>query len=60
MKTIDINLIFHLLGEPCYGVNCTLAVAHDGVTTPWNRQTIPRRCALPCTTANAHFTPSNC
>ncbi|MES9881135.1 MAG: hypothetical protein ABW185_09665 [Sedimenticola sp.] len=56
MKTVDINLHFHLLGESRYGVNCTLAVAHGCVTyrdvgegrehgavsltTPCNRQKI--------------------
>ncbi|MEJ1404780.1 MAG: hypothetical protein RPU73_13095, partial [Candidatus Sedimenticola sp. (ex Thyasira tokunagai)] len=37
----------------------TLAVAHYGVTTPWNRTTIPRRCALYCTTASALSTLPN-
>jgi len=75
MQANDLDLIIHLLGEPCYEANCTFAVAHGSVATPWNRQKIapafsayspsmdinnfPRRGALPCTTASAHFTLSN-
>ena len=47
MKAIIPVLPLHLLGTPCYGADCTLAVLHGYVTTPWNRITIPRRCA-PC------------
>jgi len=60
MKAKDFDLIIHLLGEPRYDANCTLAAAHGIVATPWNSMTIPRRGALPCTTASAHFTSSNC
>ena len=47
MKATDADLLFHLLCEPRYGANCTFAVAHGGVATPWNRTTIPRRCVSP-------------
>jgi hypothetical protein len=66
---------FHLLGEQRYTANGTLVAAHGCVaykdvgegrelgavsfTTPWNRITIPRRCALPCTTTSAPFTVFN-
>ncbi|MCU7960466.1 MAG: hypothetical protein KZQ58_10820 [gamma proteobacterium symbiont of Bathyaustriella thionipta] len=43
-----------------YRADGTLAVAHGGVATPWNRSTIPRRYALPCTTASAPSTLPNC
>ena len=75
MLGISFDLLIHLLGGPRYKANCTLAAAHCCVAykdvgeerelgaasfaTPWNRITIPRRGALPCTTANVHFTPSN-
>ena len=75
MHTNSFDLLIHLLGEPRYKANCTLAVAHGCVAymdvgevreqgavsfaTPWHRKTIPRRGALPCTTASAHFTSSN-
>jgi len=59
MKIINFDVPIHLLGELRYGANCTLAGAQGYVTTPWNRTTIPRHCALPCAPANAHFTPSN-
>jgi len=60
MKAKDFDLIIHLLGEPRYEANCTFAGAHGSVATPWNRVTIPRRGALPCTPANPHFASSNC
>ena len=47
MEAISLDLPVHLLAELRYGVNCTLAAAHGRVATPWNRTTIPRRCALP-------------
>jgi hypothetical protein len=59
MQANSSNILTHLLGEPRYKANCTLAAAHGGVATPWNRTTIPRRGVLPCTTASAHFTSSN-
>ncbi len=59
MKAIDITLRPNLPGKSRYGMNCTLAVTHDGVATPWNRTTIPRHYALSYITASAHFTPSN-
>jgi hypothetical protein len=65
----------HPLGESRYGVDCTFVAAHVCVaymdvgegrehgavsfTTPWNRITIPRHCALTCTATNAHSAPSN-
>ncbi len=48
-----------LFDERRYEVECTVFGAHDGVATPWNGTTIPRRCALPCTPKTAHSTPSN-
>ncbi len=36
----------HLLGESRYRADCTLATAYGCVTTPCNRSTIPRRCAM--------------
>jgi len=75
MQTNSFDLLIHLLGEPRYKANCTLAAAHGGVAymdvgevrelgavsfaTPWNSTTIPRRGALPCAAASAHFTSSN-
>ena len=75
MQANDLYLLIHLLGEPRYAANYTFAVAHGNVAykdvgevreqgavsfaTPRNRMTIPRRGALPCTTANAHFASSN-
>jgi hypothetical protein len=49
----------HLLSEQRYTANGTLVAAHGCVTTPWNRTTIPRHCALPCTTTSAPFTVFN-
>ncbi len=60
MQDNNIELLIHLLGEPRYEANCTLAAAHGSVATPWNRMAIPRRGALPYTAASAHFTSSNC
>ena len=76
MRSNDFDLPIHLLGESRYEANCTFATAHGSVAymdvgevreqgavsfaTPWNRMTIPRRGALPCATANAHFTSSSC
>jgi hypothetical protein len=76
MQANDIDLLIHLLGESSYEANCTFAGAHGSVAymdvgegrelgavsfaTPWNRITIPRRGALPCTPANPHFASSNC
>jgi len=92
MQSNNFDLLIHLLGEPRYEANCTLAAAHGCVAymdvgegreqgavsfaTHWNRQKIapafsayslsmdinnfPRRGALPCTTASAHFASSNC
>ena len=75
MQANKVNTLTHQPGKPRYEANCTLAAAHgcvaymdvgevrkqDAVSfaTPWNSTTIPRRGALPCTTASAHFTSSN-
>ncbi len=57
---VSFNLLANnLLGESRYGLNGTPTTVHSGVPTPWNRTTIPRRCALLCTPANAPFNPSN-
>jgi hypothetical protein len=69
------STLIHQLSKLRFKANCTLAAAHGCVAymdvgegrelgavsfaTPWNRKTIPRRGALPCTTASAHFTSSN-
>jgi hypothetical protein len=50
---------FHLLGEQCYTADGTLVAVHGRVITPWNRITIPRRYALPCTTTSAPSTVFN-
>ena len=59
MKANSYKTLIHLLGERRFKANCALAAAHGHVATPWNRATIPRRGALPCTTASTHFTSSN-
>jgi len=59
MQANSSDTLIRLLGEPRYKANCTLAAAHACFATPWNRATIPRRGALPCATASAHFTSSN-
>ncbi|MEJ1461823.1 MAG: hypothetical protein RPU15_00905, partial [Candidatus Sedimenticola sp. (ex Thyasira tokunagai)] len=56
---IDCDRLFHSQGESRCRADSTLAVAHYGVTTPWNRTTIPRRCALCCTIASALSTLPN-
>jgi len=43
-----------------YTTDCTDFKAHDYVATPWNRMTIPRRCALSCTLKSAHSVVFNC
>ncbi|MCP3999386.1 MAG: hypothetical protein GY727_00530 [Gammaproteobacteria bacterium] len=53
------NRAIHSLGETRYTANGTPVAAHDGVITPWNRITIPRRHALSCTTTDAPFTVFN-
>jgi hypothetical protein len=50
----------HLSDEQRYWADCTVGEAHGGVATPWNGITIPRRCALPCTSPTAHSTQFNC
>jgi hypothetical protein len=45
MKKVCFNQMIHLLGEFRYRLNGTPLTAHSGVATPWNRITIPRRCA---------------
>jgi hypothetical protein len=57
---ICFDLDLRPLGESRYGLNGTPTAAHSGVTTPWNRITIPRRCALLYTPVDAPFNPSNC
>ncbi len=59
MQEKDLTLVAQPIGELRYAPDCTVAAPHEGVATPWNRVTIPRRDALPCTTANAHSAPSN-
>ena len=46
-------------GELRYTANGTLVAAHGCVTTPCNRTTITRRCALPCTATSVPFTVFN-
>jgi hypothetical protein len=58
-EAIDIDQLLYMFDEPRYRMNCTFESVHGCVTTPWNRITIPRRCALPYTTSNALFTLSN-
>ena len=63
MVVIGFDFAVHLLGELRYVANCALAAAYGCVAymdvgegrehgaasfaTPWNRMTIPCRCALP-------------
>ena len=60
MQANDFDWLIHLLGELRYETNCTLAEVHGSVATPWNRMTIPRRGALPCTSASVPFASLNC
>ncbi|MEJ1375436.1 MAG: hypothetical protein RPT94_10600, partial [Candidatus Sedimenticola sp. (ex Thyasira tokunagai)] len=39
---------------------CFCGGRSTGSAKRFSSTTITRRCALPCTTANAHFNPSNC
>jgi hypothetical protein len=60
MKKVCFDQMIHHLGELRYRLNGTPLTAHSGVATPWNRMTIPRRCALLCTLMDAPFNLSNC
>ena len=59
MQANSANTLIHQLGEPRYKANCTLAATQGCVATPWNRTAIPRRGALHCAAASAHFTSPN-
>jgi hypothetical protein len=48
------------MGEGRYDPQSTPRAAPGCVTTRWNRATIPPRCALPDTTRDALWGPSNC
>ena len=60
MQPVCFDKRVYLLGELRYRPNGTPLMAHIGVATPWNRMTIPRRCALLCTLMDAPFSLSNC
>jgi hypothetical protein len=57
---VNLDILAHPMGELRYELNSTPTAAHNGVATPWNRITIPCRCALFCTPVDAPFNPSNC
>ena len=51
--------MIHLVAQH-YTADCTDFKAHDSVAVPWNRMTIPPRCALSFTVKSAHSAVFNC
>jgi hypothetical protein len=58
INSIDMTNIHPANNQRCTA-NGTPMAAEDCVMNPWNRITVPRRYALPCTTTGAPFTVLN-